>query len=562
MTKKLKKIDWREGAGAAMYYIALMWLILISAVFFLEYYQLLSHGSKSQLYADVVADGSAYYGNTGWGLDEDAARYAQKMIMKENNTEKYFDEIKVADITFANLDKNGKTQAIATSSMNDKFKNNTVIANGSTNTSTTVTNVKISANEESKAQITYSGGVKIVYEAWKHSWEYVTKVSGLSGQAAEDKQTKYVWGGGRGEEGEWEHTSDCSGFVSGVFRKCGYKGFPIGSWTGTMMLCGTKVSEGSPANASMFADARPGDIILYYSNVNDAVPDHVAIYAGEYNGVQYQVHNTGKSSFDGTVDPRTNITNWGVGSSFGVHFGPVSSYRPKAVIRRLVGTDGVEDEKLQTAKFVINGLNENQTKAYVLLKEAGFNDMAAAAIIGMWEGETNGLQSKSIENIYNNSKLNEYVEATDGTVFDPVKAKKFANLFLIHDKYTPRYAGVGISGWTAFPDEPYTSSGPYKLYKFATDVKHRSPWDLEVQVQFFIAEISGYGNMLSQEKLSYLTVENINRCAEKDLRETVKNLTAKYEGISLSHPDVQHSIKYNRIPEAERVLSVLNNYQQ
>ena len=52
-----------------MYYIALMWLIVLASVLFTAYFKSYSSIGKSQMYADLIADGTAYAGNNGLGLD-------------------------------------------------------------------------------------------------------------------------------------------------------------------------------------------------------------------------------------------------------------------------------------------------------------------------------------------------------------------------------------------------------------------------------------------------------------------------------------------------------------
>ena len=47
-----------------MYYIALMWLIVLASVLFTAYFKSYSSIGKSQMYADLIADGTAY--GSGW----------------------------------------------------------------------------------------------------------------------------------------------------------------------------------------------------------------------------------------------------------------------------------------------------------------------------------------------------------------------------------------------------------------------------------------------------------------------------------------------------------------
>ena len=67
-----------------MYYIALMWLIVLASVLFTAYFKSYSSIGKSQMYAHLIADGTAYAGNNGWGLDEKAAKNASRILIQKN----------------------------------------------------------------------------------------------------------------------------------------------------------------------------------------------------------------------------------------------------------------------------------------------------------------------------------------------------------------------------------------------------------------------------------------------------------------------------------------------
>ena len=157
--------------------------------------------------------------------------------------------------------------------------------------------------------------MKVVLEAYKHSYEYNPT-----------SQTWYIWGGGHGsDDNSWENNADCSGFVSGVFRKCGYY---IPSWACTwdMEGMGKLVGQGG---IEALDNARPGDIILIWWSGSGA-SDHVAIYAGKKNGVHYMIHSRGGSA--------NTWLNPGRGLAQGVHItrGPYTAAR--IMVRRIVDT--------------------------------------------------------------------------------------------------------------------------------------------------------------------------------------------------------------------------------
>lgn len=66
---------------------------------------------------------------------------------------------------------------------------------------------------------------------------------------------------------------DCSGLVYKAFQQVGLE---LGTYTGTQQFNGKKIDA---------QDLQPGDLIFYYAPIG-----HVAIYLGEYNGVESIVH--------------------------------------------------------------------------------------------------------------------------------------------------------------------------------------------------------------------------------------------------------------------------------
>ena len=98
----------------------------------------------------------------------------------------------------------------------------------------------------------------------------------------------YVWGGNE-IDGD-NPGADCSGFVCAIFEKFGYN-----LWDNrtTLRNCGTNLGTD-------LDNAMPGDIIWYSG--------HVAIYAGEENGVPMIVHETGGMHDDVMLAKESVIT--------------------------------------------------------------------------------------------------------------------------------------------------------------------------------------------------------------------------------------------------------------
>ena len=71
LLKRIRAIDWRKGSGSIVFYIAMLWVISLIGLMFIEYYHTFSNGVKTQLAADIIADGAAFNGDNGWGLDKE-----------------------------------------------------------------------------------------------------------------------------------------------------------------------------------------------------------------------------------------------------------------------------------------------------------------------------------------------------------------------------------------------------------------------------------------------------------------------------------------------------------
>ena len=269
----MHKIDWKKGSGIALYYMASLWIVAASVVFSVEALHATTSVGKTRMLSDIVADGSAYLGNNGWGIDEEVATEAANSLVEKNKED--FKDIALNGISFEH---NGDKEEI-----HGDNKNNTVVSDTSLNTKMLTTGSSITKNNiVSKTKITYSGGMKIVIEAYKHTWQ------GTRG-GTKGRHVEYVWGGGHGDPYEWETYADCSGFTSGVFRKCGYD-IESGACTWDLEDTGILIGTGMAA----LEKARPGDIILYFPGaIQHGLSNHVATYAGKYKGTYWQVESTG-----------------------------------------------------------------------------------------------------------------------------------------------------------------------------------------------------------------------------------------------------------------------------
>lgn len=461
MLKKIKKINWKSGAGSAITYMAMMWIIAFGVFLFMEYFHGFSAVGKSQLYADILADGSVFIGNNGWGLDQKEANKAFNKLQTLNKDN--FKYVKTVKNKYYATDKNGNK--VKASKINDK---NTMMAKVSVSApSITSYSGTVNATNTSSTHVTYSGGMKIVMEAWKHTWEHKRKYGGI--------QTAYVWGGGHSATGAgWETFADCSGFVSGVYRKCGYNVNP-GSCTWDMEAYGTLVTTSYNEIASK---ARPGDIILYWYSTS-GVSQHVSIYAGMHNGVPWCIEMHGSSSM--------TYSNAGRGSEKGCHLNPLR-VPTKLMVRRLVDCTATTDRKaVEGKKKRIRGLTPNETTVMYMLAEAGFNATACGAIMGNWsyEGQNNPTTREGHPDAY----------GTDPYNSDYAKKIKRGEIslasFVYEGKGTTGHSGgegYGIAQWTTTNwSNPYADRKA-QLWKWCkkggSDVT-----DLSAQVSFAMHEI-------------------------------------------------------------------------
>lgn len=489
---KIKKIDPRNGAGTAMYYLAILVVITISVVLLTEYLHAYSSIGHTQIYADLLANGSAYVGNTGWGLDRKEAKTAYQSLIKYNESE--FTDItpaKTPSFKYTDLESNDKT-AEESAKNKDSYMYNTVITKTKSTASTLTTQQTIGTDEVSRSkaavtQIAYSGGMRICLEAYHHTYEY-EKLSG------KDVQVHYRWAGGHDplDRDAWKNFADCSGFVDGVYHECGYDIGPYA--TPSLEQTGKLVGTGWSA---ILNDARPGDIILiWYSGSAAGASQHTGIYAGMYNGTPYWFESRGGSALIGFTKIESG-SNANGGQFRGAHIDPVNPRASHYMVRRVV--HGNANPYASVPEKKIGSLDDNQSKLYNLLNSLpyGFNDAQIFAIMGCWQQES-GCDPDAIE--IADAGIGKHWPASDKEGF-----KKAVQSGRIDEQefcaYTTGYGrqGYGLGQWTT------TSSADRRVYNLVNwaktwkantkETKSRSKvgpvWDMAVQVSFAMQEMGG-----------------------------------------------------------------------
>ncbi len=457
LLKRISAIDWRKGSGSIVFYIAMLWVISLIGLMFIEYYHTFSNGVKTQLAADIIADGAAFNGDNGWGLDKEKARVTAQKLTRMNKAE--IDHVSTS-ITFSTTDSKGNIIKNAPAS-----ENNTVHAKSKLKAKTLYDKKSLRSMKKASTKITYMGGMRIVIEAYKHSWQYSIK-------NGTNSQTQYVWGGGHGSDDlSWEQYADCSGFVSGVFRKCGYY---IPSWacTWNMESMGNLVGTGVGA----YEAARPGDIILFWWNSAGGPSDHVAIYAGKKNGNHYMIHSRGGSS--------NTILSPGSGPSGGVNLTPVATGAAQIMVRRIVRSSA---QVYETPEQSIHGLSADESIIYSGLSAAGYSDICIAAIMGNWMGEGMN-RSTTVEGHYSYGP-GSYNE----TYAENIRNGLVSKADFVYDGYgsTGHMGGwgYGIAQWTTVDWANPFSDRKAQLWDFAK-ARGSNVTDLYTQVAFAIQEFS------------------------------------------------------------------------
>ena len=460
--QRFKTIDWKKGSGTVMYYIAIMWLIALSTILFAEYFHANSSVGKTQMYTDLLSDGSAFAGNNGWGLDEKEANKTYKKLISLNK--KNFKDCSLQKLTFTNTDSKGNVVSYDKTLTGEKYKNNTTNVSTKLKTKTLTTKKSLNKTKKASTRITYSGGLKIVKEAYKHTYQYNPA-----------SQTHYVWGGGHGIPNDslsWTQQADCSGFVSGVFRKCGYF-IDSGACTGNMDGMGTKVGEGSYDDA--LRNAHPGDIILFWEAGMDA-SSHVAIYAGKKNGTDYMIHCSGGRRFTDWFNPGSGPGDGAIISTVKYLQG---SY-PKIVVRRIVDTTSTVAE-LPDSILDRYGLDDNQKAIFRALSVNGYSKENIAGIMGNLQQEaTTGLSLTDPNCVQGH-------EGNTAYILNYKRRIENHEMSLIEFLGRPGEA-YGIVQWDNSSDDAGENGRKGRLWKWAQN-RQTTVSDIYAQVTYMIYEM-------------------------------------------------------------------------
>ncbi len=445
MTSFIKKhrknrIDWTCGASTILFYLCIMWLIVMAVILFVQLSLAFTGASKSQLYSDILADGSAYIGNNGWGLDKDDAKdaYTTLAYLNSEKLTDAFEDVTEKTIKYAYTNSDGEE---VKNTANDA---NTVVSDA-TWKSTMISDSGTTLKQEngSATKITYTGGMKIVLEAWHHTYQY-GKSKGYSDAECRALQSSYVWGGGHnGDDEEWKRYADCSGFVTGVYRECGYN-VPECA-TGQLEHTGVTIADGS--DLSVLENAMPGDVLVFWYpryGTADNASSHTAIYAGYYDGYYWMVHCSGNEQ----NNPDTaHAGNGEFNGALLAKIYPGTYSRIK--VQRIVDSNA---EAAEVPDNKISGMTEDESTVYWALKEFGYSDSAAAALLGCMHGEGMGYSFR-IQNNYGSTPSSEEQEFLDiidrGYVYGD---KTYDYNWFVYEfsqrTLSPGTTGYGMAQWT------------------------------------------------------------------------------------------------------------------
>lgn len=486
-----------------MYYIAMMWLIVLSTVLFAEYFHANSSIGKTQMYADLLADGSAFVGNNGWGLEEKKATKAYNKLISYN--EKNFKDCKPGKLTFSNTDSKGAKASYDSTLKGEKNKNNTTNVTVQLKTKTLTTKSRLERTKKASTRITYSGGLRVVLEAYKHSYTYNPA-----------SQTAYTWGGGHGIASNslaWEQSADCSGFVSGVFRKCGYY---ITSDACTWDL------EGTGKLVSSLDKARPGDIILFW--YGPGTSQHVAIYAGKKNDIPYIIHSRGNEN-----------DSMARGPGKGVDITPLSYVGySKMMIRRIVNTSS-DPYEIQLKQLMSYGLSRYEAVGIEGLRSAGYSNTAIAAAMANWNYESGGFNPDAVEghsSSYNNSYHNKIV---NGNVSKLEFVNEGRGVFHFGS------FGYGLCQWTTTDWSNPFGDRKARLWDYAKN-RGSNVTDIYTQVSYAIHEMntthasvsphSGFNNMTNIAQATAYFQRNFEGIMDASVGERIRRAQQYYNIIS------------------------------
>ena len=391
----IQKISSRRGSSSIMIFFSFTVAALMMSMVILQYSHVYLTTEHTQMLADVIADGITVGADSGWGLiystsskgyKDSAVKVKEKLISANTDRtgsgvsyliEEDYDD-KVSLKSSKKTGEKGIRQAYYT--IQGKKINNAI-------------NVKVTGKTEnilSLIEDTYSvrreatsvlnsptGGIRIAMYAY--SFSDSAEAHGRLNPAVSHR-TRYVWGAGRGgaEDTSWQQYTDCSGFVSGVYKhftdESGKRYF-FTAYTGALQTVGECVYRGYSSGVDL-KKLQPGDIICYWwgsSGYGDS--EHVGIYFGD--GYQVDCSGGSQNHSPGTM-------------GYGVKFRKIPSAYIE--VRRVIRLSGIQSKDNPKALTATQEGPKCAKRIYNALVEYGFSPAQAAGIIGCM-GYESGSQS-------------------------------------------------------------------------------------------------------------------------------------------------------------------------
>ena len=307
----IQKIGSRRGSSSIMIFFSFTVAALMMSMVILQYSHVYLATEHTQMLADVTADGITVGADSGWGLiystsskgyQDCAVKVKEKLISantdKSGSDASYLIEDDYdAKVSLKSSKKSGEKgirQAYYT--IQGKRVDNAINVKVTGRTSNILPLIEdtYSVRREATSVLNSpTGGIRVAMYAY--SFSDSAEAHGRLNPAVSHR-TRYVWGAGRGgaEDTSWQQYTDCSGFVSGVYKHFtddSGKRYFFTAYTGALQTVGECVYRGYSSGVDL-KKLQPGDIICYWwgsSGYGDS--EHVGIYFGD----GYQVDCSGGS---------------------------------------------------------------------------------------------------------------------------------------------------------------------------------------------------------------------------------------------------------------------------
>ena len=397
----MQKIGSRRGSSSIMIFFSFTVAALMMCMVILQYSHVYLATEHTQMLADVTADGITVGADSGWGLiystsskgyQDSAVKVKEKLI--STNTDIAGSDVSYlieddydASISLKSSKKaseKGIRQAYYTiqgKRVDDAI--NVKVTGKTDNILSLIEDTYTVRREATSVLNSPTGGIRIAMYAY--SFSDSAEAHGRLNPAVSSR-TRYVWGAGRGgaEDTSWQKYTDCSGFVSGVYKHFtdeNGKRYFFTAYTGSLQTVGERIYRGSSSGVDL-KKLQPGDIICYWwGSAGYGDSEHVGIYFGD--GYQVDCSGGSQNHSPGTM-------------GYGVKFRKIpSAYIEVRRVVRLSGTQAKDNPK---------ALKETQEgpkcakRIYSALIEYGFTPAQAAGIIGCMGFEC-GSQSDKREDI-------------------------------------------------------------------------------------------------------------------------------------------------------------------